>query len=83
MPHAYFYSKLYIHFLFAAIFFIITLLQLVNLISLRPSDKLDLLRLPDTREVSSWDLLLFLRRDLMLSLLLFRLCREFHVALGC
>ena len=28
-------------------------LQLVNLISLRPSDRLDMLRLRDTREVSS------------------------------
>ena len=36
-------------------YFILLLLslQLVNLISLRPSDRLDMLRLRDTREVSS------------------------------
>jgi hypothetical protein len=33
------------------IYFIIIFLQLANLISLRPSDRLDTLRLRDTREV--------------------------------
>jgi hypothetical protein len=62
MPHAYFYSSYTSIFCRCYIFLIITFLQLVNLISLRPSDKLDLLRLRDTREVSSWDLLLFARQ---------------------
>jgi hypothetical protein len=48
-----FNDDIFAYAIFYLFIYLLFSLQLVNLISLRPSDRLDMLRLRDTREVSS------------------------------